>query len=134
MVDVAGDHVDVAPDGHDLERRPGAASPGRDDLDRLAAAGPLAQEHLVAGEEGDGDAALRAGPGQPGPGPLGGGRAGGRPGAAASSMHRGDQDGELTGTWLGGHGCLLRPTFVPSERFAPNAPSVQGAENSAPIL
>jgi hypothetical protein len=51
VVDVAGDQVDVAPDGHDLEGRAGATAPGRDDLDRLSVAGPLAQEHLVAGEE-----------------------------------------------------------------------------------
>ena len=122
MVDVAGDHVDVAADGHDLERRPGAASPGRDDLDRLAVAGPLAQEHLVAGEEGDGDAALLAGPGQPGPACLGDGRRGGRAGRGGQQQHRGDQDGELTGTWLGGHGVPPPAGFVPSERFAPNAP------------
>ena len=118
MVDVAGDHVDVAPDGHDLEGRPGAASPGRDDLDRLAVAGPLAQEHLVAGEEGDGDRALLGDPG--GPGALGAGPHG-RAGGAGHQGADEEQDAELAGASRGGH-AASSGRLVASERFAPNAP------------
>ena len=85
MVDVAGDDVEVAADRHDLEAGPSPGPAGRDHLHRLAT-GPLAQQHLVAGEEGDGDGALLAETGPPGaaapwsPAPAAG------PGAVTSSV------------------------------------------------
>jgi hypothetical protein len=74
VVDVAGDDAEVAADRHDLEAAAGTGPPGGDHLHRPAGAGPLAEQHLVAGEEGDGDGAFLAEAGRSGgPGALGAG-------------------------------------------------------------
>jgi hypothetical protein len=133
-VDVAGDHVEVAADGHDLEgpARPGAG--GREHLHRLAAAGLLAQQHLVAGHQGDGDGAGLAESGRPGggPGALGGGPRGRAGGGDQQRGHR-EQDGELADTSRGAHRASS-DGFVPWVRFTPNVPTVQGGRLSATIL
>jgi hypothetical protein len=131
-VDVAWEHVGVAADRQRLEGRRPAGPARREHLDRVSPAGKVPQDHLVAGEQGDGHAAgVAAGPG---------GGAGGLPArrllARGGRQQRGGdhQDEELVDTSLGGHGCLPRSGFVPAAKFARSAPSVHGAKPSVAIL